>query len=45
MSGVGVAVGFGVGVTADLMPTFPLVSEQFGGLTTGTLLTSPGVSS
>jgi hypothetical protein len=44
MSGVGVAVGFHVGVTPDLSRTFPLVNGCFGRLTTGTLFTPPGVS-
>lgn len=44
MSGVGVAVGFGVGVTTNLMVRFPLVKRLFADLTTGTLFTPPGVS-
>jgi hypothetical protein len=44
MSGVGIAVGFDVGVAADLGLRFPLVKRHSGDLTTGTLFTPPGVS-
>lgn len=37
MRGVGVAVGFGVGVAADLNSALPLVAAQFGYITTGKL--------
>lgn len=44
MSRVGITVGFGVGCATDLGLRFPLVSADFGNLTTGTLFTPPGVS-
>jgi hypothetical protein len=43
MSGVGIAVGFHVGVGVDLANRASLVSGRFGDLTTGTLFSPPEV--
>jgi hypothetical protein len=45
MSGVGVAVDFGVGLSADLMLWSAQVRAGFSPLTTGTVLTPPGALS
>lgn len=42
MSGVGIAVDFGVGVVRNLILKLSLVGLKFGRLTTGTLFTLPG---
>lgn len=45
MTSIGVAVGVGAGVAADLMLWFAQARAVFSDVTTGTFLTPPGVSS